>query len=107
MLALERLVPATPPPERPLREAEAEAVLDLAVALTMAGKRKKIRALGRVYKDGMSRGPHKDAFALLAGDPEPSRVKSVAEELAQVDKVEAFLASRRKRAGARGQAGAQ
>ena len=106
VLAFERLVPATPP-ERPLREAEGDAVLDLAVALTMAGEHKKILALGRAYKDGMSRGPNKDAFALLAGDLEPDRVKSAAEELAQVDQVEAFLANRRKRAGASGQAATQ
>ncbi|MCH6587904.1 MAG: hypothetical protein IH805_06290 [Proteobacteria bacterium] len=106
VLALERLVPATPP-ERPLREAESDAVLDLAVALTMAGERDKILALGRAYKDGMSRGPNTDAFALLAGDLEPDRVKSAAEEMAQLDRVEAFLASDRKRAGASGRATTQ
>ncbi|MCH8154033.1 MAG: hypothetical protein IH786_02000 [Proteobacteria bacterium] len=106
VLAFERLVPATPP-ERPLREAESDAVLDLAVALTMAGERDKILALGRAYKDGMSRGPNTDAFALLAGDLEPDRVKSAAEEMAQLDRVEAFLASDRKRAGASGRATTQ
>ena len=75
--------------------------------MTMAGKRKKILALGRAYKEGMSRGPNTDVFALLAGDLEPNRVKSVAEEVAQVDQVEAFLASYRKRAEASGQATAQ
>ena len=107
VLALERLVPATPPSERPLREAESDAVLDLAVALTIAGERDKILALGRTYEDGMSRGPNKHAFALLVGDLEPNRVKSAAEELAQVDQVEAFLASYRKRTGASGQATTQ
>ncbi|MCH8997686.1 MAG: hypothetical protein IID48_05395, partial [Proteobacteria bacterium] len=103
VLVLERLVPL-PPPERPLREAESDAVLDLAVALTMAGERDKILALGRTYEEGMSRGPNTEAFALLVGDLEPNRVKSAAEELAQVDQVEAFLASSRKRAGASGRA---
>jgi hypothetical protein len=106
VLASERLVPAAPP-ERPLREAESDAVLDLAVALTMAGERDKILALGRTYKDGMSRGPNKDAFALLVGDLELGRAKSAAEELAQLDRIAAFLASYRERAGASGQATTQ
>ena len=100
-LALERLVPAFPPAEGPLGDAEAEDVVNLAVALTMAGERKKILALGRAYTEAMARGPHKETFTFLVGDLEPGRVKSIAEELAQVEEVEAFLASYRKRSGAR------
>jgi hypothetical protein len=43
----------------------------------------------------------------LVGDLEPGRAKSAAEETAQVDQIEAFLASYRKRAGASGQATTQ
>ena len=105
VLVLERLVPLAPPAERPLREAEMEAVISLAAALTMAGEREKIRALERNYAQAMSRGPYRDAFAVLIGDGEPDRVKSIAEKLAEADRVAAFLAGAWKRNGQAGQAG--
>ncbi len=96
VLALERLVPAAPP-QRPLREAERDDLIGFLVALTMAGERDKILALGRSYKEAMASGPGRDIFAFLVGDLETARDKSISEELAQVDDVEAFLASYRRR----------
>ncbi|MEE8500215.1 MAG: hypothetical protein V3S27_06545, partial [Kiloniellales bacterium] len=94
-LALERLVPEAPPEVRPLREDESKAVVDLLVALTMADDRDRIDSLGRTYQEAMSRGPHAKTFQLLVGDPRAAREKSVAEELAGVADVEAFMASYR------------
>ena len=96
VLALERLVPAAPPAKRSLTEDESRDVVDLAVALIIAGDRKKMLALGQTYGTAMSRGPHRDTFDLLVGDLDAGRAKTVAEELAQVDTAEAFLASYRK-----------
>ena len=96
VLVLERLVPDEPPPVRPLREEESKAVVDLAVALTMSGDRKRLRSLGETYKEAMSRGPHAQTFTLLVGDLGSNRAKSVEEELAGVAEIEAFMASYRK-----------
>ena len=68
----------------------------LAVALTLAGKPAKLRRLGRTFGPAMAAGPYRETFALLVGDLEPDRVKSIAEELAQVEQVESFMASYRK-----------
>ena len=91
-----RLVPAAPPAKRSLTEDESRDVVDLAVALIIAGDRKKMLALGQTYGTAMSRGPHRDTFDLLVGDLDAGRAKTVAEELAQVDTAEAFLTSYRK-----------
>ncbi len=95
-LAFERLVPRAPPEVRPLREDESEAVVDLLVALTMAGDHDRIDRLGRTYREAMSRGPHAQTFKLLVGAPRSDGPKSVEEELAGVADVEAFMASYRK-----------
>ncbi len=94
---LGQVVPETPPAERPLSEIEAEDVVNLVVALTMIDDRGELLRLGTNYKEAMAQGPHRETFTLLVGDLEPGRIKTIAEELAQVEQVEAFLASYRKR----------
>ncbi|MFQ6018261.1 MAG: hypothetical protein ACE5KF_08690, partial [Kiloniellaceae bacterium] len=96
-LVLARLAPARPPADRPITEAESQTLVSLAVALTLAGERDKLIELGKRFKAAMAAGSQRDTFALLVGDLEPGKVKSIAERLAQVDQVRAFMASYRER----------
>lgn len=94
---LGRLAPAAPPADRPLSEAEQEILVNLAVALTLAGDHAKLRDLGKTFADPMASGPRKHVFALLTGDRESNTVKSIAEELAVVGRVRDFMSSYRER----------
>ncbi|MFQ5774579.1 MAG: hypothetical protein ACE5GS_08690 [Kiloniellaceae bacterium] len=94
---LARLVPARAPTDRPLTEAESRNVIDLAVALTMGGERARLIELNQAYWPAMAVGPDRETFALLARGLEAGRAKSIAEELAEVDQVEEFMADYRKR----------
>lgn len=96
VVLLERLAPEAPPTDREMTEAEGKAVVSLAVALTMAGEREKLLLLGKSFIQAMGAGPQKETFTLLVGDLDPDSYKTPAQELAQVDQVEAFLASYRK-----------
>lgn len=94
-LALARLVPADPP-ERALTAKESRAVLNLAVALTMADDRPALELLSESYRDIMQDTPEADSFALLAGDLLGDDVKSISEELAQIGQIQDFVSSYRK-----------
>jgi tetratricopeptide (TPR) repeat protein len=96
-VALGRLVPAAPDADKPLSEADSRAVLDLAVALTLSGERDKLAALGKAYGEVMRTQPSALTFAMLIGNPQGGQNKSIAEELAQVAEVEAFMANYRER----------
>jgi len=96
-IALGRLVPPAPPKDQPFAEAESRTVVDLAVALTLAGEGDKLRTLGKAYGEVMQTQPAGQTFALLIGDLQPGQTKSIAEELAQVAQVEAFMNSYRER----------
>jgi tetratricopeptide (TPR) repeat protein len=95
--ALGRLVPPAPLEDKPFAEAESRTVVDLAVALTLAGESDKLRTLGKAYGEVMQDQPSGQTFALLISDLQPGQTKSIAEELAQVAQVEAFLNSYRER----------
>ena len=94
-LALARLVPADPP-ERALNTKESRAVLNLAVALTMADDRPALELLSESYREIMQDTPEADSFALLAGDLLGEDVKSISEELAQIGQIQDFVSSYRK-----------
>jgi hypothetical protein len=96
-VVLGRLAPAAPPADRPLSETEREVLVNLAVALTLAGDYAKLRDLGKTFADAMASGPRKHVFALLIGDLESDTVKSIAEELAVVGRVRDFMSSYRER----------
>ncbi len=96
-IALGRLVPPAPPKDQPFAEAQSRTVVDLAVALTLAGDGDKLRTLGKAYGEVMQTQPAGQTFALLIGDLQPGQTKSIAEELAQVAQVEAFMNSYRER----------
>jgi hypothetical protein len=72
-------------------------VLNLAVAHTLAGDRPALEALRAEWGAAMSAGPHAEAFTLLAEDLDPDSVATIAQQLAQVDRVQAFMASYRER----------
>ncbi|RMD63726.1 MAG: hypothetical protein D6826_04155, partial [Alphaproteobacteria bacterium] len=88
--AWRRLVPETPP-QRPLSEEESRDVVNLAIALTMAGARDDLIALNRDWGAAMTGSPDRETFLLLAGGLDPTRPKTIADELAEVAQAEAFL----------------
>lgn len=93
-LALARLVPAEPP-KRELSNKEALAVLNLAVALTLADDRPALELLAESYRDTMDETPQAESFALLSGDLIGNDVKSITEELAQIGQIQDFVTSYR------------
>ena len=96
-ILLARLVPEKPPADRALTGVEVESLINLAVALTLAGDGERLRELGKTYVKAMADSPYSATFVLLVGDLEPGRTKSIAEELAQAQQAESFLAGYRKR----------
>ncbi|WP_282607980.1 lipopolysaccharide assembly protein LapB [Pelagibius sp. Alg239-R121] len=94
-LALARLVPAEPP-EGALSRKDSQAVLNLAVALTMADDRPALELLAESYREIMAETPEAQSFALLTGDLIGNDVKSISEELAQIGQIQDFVSSYRK-----------
>jgi len=92
VIALDRLVPESPRSDRPLTEEESRNVADLAIALTLAGEEKRLAELNRAYKEAMAVGPDAETFALLAAAPAENTGRGIAEKLAEVAKVEDFMA---------------
>ncbi len=93
-LALARLVPAEPP-KRALSNKEALAVLNLAVALTLADDRPALELLAESYRVPMDETPQAKSFALLSGDLIGTDAKSISEELAQIGQIQDFVSSYR------------
>ncbi len=90
-LILAQLVPEQPRADLLLSDAESRNVVDLAVALTLAGETQRLAALDAAYKEAMASGPDREAFALLTEDPANRADVSIAEQLAAVTKVEDFM----------------
>ena len=101
---LRRLVPDPVPRDRALDDAEAQAVVNLAVAYTLAGRRTDLRGLGERYAGAVEPGPQREALAMLTGDLDAAAMSGVANELAAVDQIQAFMSSYR--AGPSGAGGA-
>ena len=94
-VALSRLVPQKPPAGRAHDEVEDQTVLDLAVAYSLAGDRKALRDLKRRYGPAMAAGSRAESFALLTSDFRKAEITKVAEELAGVERIQAFMAGYR------------
>ena len=94
-VALARLVPPKPPSGRDLDRAETRAVVDLAVAYSLAGDRKQLAGLRRRYGAAMAAGPEAASFALLTGESGRPDVTRIAEQLAGVERIQAFIESYR------------
>jgi tetratricopeptide (TPR) repeat protein len=95
---LAQLVPEQPRADRPLTESESRNVVDLAVALTLSEDRDRLAKLAKTYGQAMANGPDRETFALLTASTGRPADKSIAEKLAEVAKVEDFMASYRDRA---------
>lgn len=97
---LSQLVPEQPRNDRPLTESESRNVVDLAVALTLSEDRERLAKLATSYGQAMAAGPDRETFALLTASTGRPADKSIAEKLAEVAKVEDFMARYRDRAQA-------
>lgn len=90
--ALRRIIEAARSETVPLDERRARDVLDLAVALTLAGDDAQLAQLGADYRGAMAATPLKDAFQLLAGTvPPPGADAAALAEL--VERAAAFRRS--------------
>ncbi len=87
--ALERLVPPVPG-EGLLATEMAGRVMNLTIALTMAGDQVRLMDLFKRYGGHMAETEHASAFHLLAGEVNPKGPESIAEGLKQVDHVKDF-----------------
>jgi hypothetical protein len=94
-VALSRLVPQKPLAGRARDEAEDQTVLDLAVAYSLAGDRKSLGDLKRRYGAAMAASSKAESFALLTSDFRKAEIANVAEELAGVERIQAFMAGYR------------
>ncbi len=86
---MERLVPPVPG-EGLLATEMAGRVMNLTIALTMAGDQVRLMDLFKRYGGHMAETEHASAFHLLAGEVNPKRPESIAEGLKQVDHVKDF-----------------
>ncbi len=90
--ALRRIVEASRAVPEPLDERRARAILDLAVALTLAGDAEQLAQIDGDYRNTMAATPLKDAFRLLAGaGPPPGADAAALAEL--VERATAFRRS--------------
>ena len=96
-VALARLIPEKPPKGRALDALETQAVIDLATAYTLAGNRRELDDLARRYGKAMAESGGSDSFALLTSDFDKVNIAAVTEELAGVERIQAFIASYRAR----------
>jgi hypothetical protein len=96
-VALGATLPAPSEVPTPLPAEISGQVLNLAVAHTLAGDLPRLEALRSAWAEAMAQGPHAEAFSLLAEDLDPTSVATIAQQLAQVDRVQAFMANYRER----------
>ncbi len=96
---LERLVADLPGPGGRLTRAESETVLNLAVALTLDNDTDGLERLRARFLKAMGETPNRDAFRLLVGLPEDGvkDYRELADRVADVDTLQAFLAGYRER----------
>ena len=87
--ALERLIPPAPG-AGPIATDMSDRVMNLAIALTMAGDQARLIDLFKRYGQQMAETRHASAFNLLAGEVNPRGPESIAEGLKQVDHVKDF-----------------
>ncbi len=92
---LGQLIPRPAPKRGELPEEDARNVVNLAVALTLAGDRSALARLAKDYADLLPEGAKQDSLALLAGAVASNRTRTIAEELQQVGEIEAFMESYR------------
>lgn len=94
--SLSKLIPLLPP-RRQMAEDESQLVVNLAVALMLAGETVELEDLNRRYGAAMAKGPHADTFNLLVGDGDKTAVASIADELSKVAAAQDFMTNYRER----------
>ena len=94
---LERLVPDGPTDETGPDADQADAIVRLAIAYTLEGNRNGLYDLGWRYGPTMAGTPHAATFEMLTGDLDAVAITSVADELAHVETIQAFLSSYKQR----------
>jgi tetratricopeptide (TPR) repeat protein len=94
--SLSKLIPLLPP-RRAMEVEESQLVVNLAVALMLAGQSIDLEDLNRRYGAAMAKGPHGDTFKLLVGDGEKIAISSIADQLSKVGQAQDFMANYRER----------
>ena len=80
-----------------LDEEQAAVATSLAVAYTLSGDRNGLRDLEWNFGAAMSGSSQAETFAMLTGDLDAGGITSIADELAGVETIQAFMASYRER----------
>ena len=97
---LRRLVDASnAQPEKPLDDRQTAYVLNLAIALTLAGNQRGVNLLRRDFGAAMNDTPSRDAFQLIAS-PETQGLldyRTVSDKVQSAEKFQGFMSSYRKR----------
>ncbi|MEE8535974.1 MAG: hypothetical protein V3S45_07975, partial [Kiloniellales bacterium] len=96
-LALEILLPELPPDGEALAREDGEVVRNLAVAYSLAERRDDLRLLGEHYATAMAGTVWHDDFAMLSNGLEAGETGTVADKLAGVSRIQAFMTSYRER----------
>ena len=91
------LLPETLPAEGAFDEEQAAVATSLAVAYTLSGDRNGLRDLEWNFGAAMANSRQAETFAMLTGDLDIGTITSIADELAGVDTIQAFMASYRER----------
>lgn len=104
-VALGRLVPEAPPAVRPLEAGERRAVINLAIAQTLAGGRAALDDLARRYGAAMAETPEAETFTLLISDFDRPQIGAITQELAGVARIQDFLAGYKSRMAEAGLSG--
>ncbi len=90
-VALARLVPRKSPAGRDLDDVETQDLLDLAVAYNLAGDRKRLADLRRRFGTAMAAGPAAESFDMLTAESGRPDVTRIAEQMAGVERIQAFM----------------
>lgn len=94
---LERLLPPPPQHGELLSDADGEVLLNLAIAYSLSDRRESLDQLRETYGTAMSGSDWRDEFALLTAEQSPEKTASIAQELAEVARVQAFMSSYKER----------
>ena len=86
-------------PGKALTEEQASQVLNLAVALTLAGNERSVAQVRRGYGKAMDATPYGEAFRLIAnpGFADPSQFRTVAAKVSEAEGFQTYLAAFRER----------
>jgi hypothetical protein len=86
-------------PGRPLEDKQAKALLDLAVAMTLAGNDRGIERLRRSFGKAMGATPFSDAFDLIASTGTQGLLdyRTISSKVKDVENFQAFMAAYRER----------